>query len=282
MGTSEADLVADHDDGRAALENGRQRVGDGTVDQGIDLEQLVADEGADPQRQAVEEDDPTGLDRAQGGREARADLDRRPGLRPDTTVTGDPAVELGVAGPSRREVGDGLSPGEGRGALQAEAALAAPRAAEDEDETTLTGPRPSRGGSPRTRPPRAPEAVAVEGAARPGQPPATATATIMPPTAPTSSPPSATTAAAAARATADIRPRAPPRLVRSANHPPLRFGPPVLGRAPRRSRERPANRTWREQARPAMAGPARATIEASSDASTTTATAIARLPPHRP
>ena len=92
-----ADLVADDDHGTRPLGDRREAGGDGAVEDRIDGRDVVAEERAEPERQAVDQDRLVGSVARQGGDEVGADLDRRPGGRPLRAVAGDAVVELGVA-----------------------------------------------------------------------------------------------------------------------------------------------------------------------------------------
>src|SRR4029079_16915408 len=126
--------------------DGRETRGEGAVEDRVDIGRLVAEDRAQPEREPIDEDDLASVRPRKGRRELVSDLDRRPRRGPGSLVACDPVVELGVAGPGRREEPDtpGVSGQPCRGG-QPERALPAAGATEDEDERLSHGFGPSRG-----------------------------------------------------------------------------------------------------------------------------------------
>ena len=131
-----ADLVADHDDrpraGRSiaasAAATGPSRIG--SIAGGI-----VAEEGAEPEREAVDQDRLVGLVRAMAAARSVPTSIVGQAAGRARAVAGDPVVELGVARPGRRQEPDAPAvAGQPCRGGQAEPALAAARAAEGQDQ----------------------------------------------------------------------------------------------------------------------------------------------------
>ena len=116
-----------------AAATGPSRIGSGSPG-------VVADERAQPERQAVDQDRLVGLRARERRREVVPDLDRRPVGRTLAAMPGDPVVELRVARRGRREEPDAAAVREPRRGGEPEPALAAPGAAEDEDQRPATQP----------------------------------------------------------------------------------------------------------------------------------------------
>ena len=148
--------------GRAAI--AVERGGERPVEDRVRPGRVVAHHGAQPERQAVDQDGFGGLRLGQRGDEVAADLDGRPVVGSLAAMARDPVVHLGVARPGRRQEPGPAVAGQPPGRRQPEPALAAARPAEGEDQRAATSPpsrpataattaanraRPSRRGRPR-------------------------------------------------------------------------------------------------------------------------------------
>ena len=129
-----ADLVADDDDRPGSRRDRLERGGQRSVEDRVRPDRVVAHHGAQPERQAVDQDGFAGLGLGQRGDEVAADLDRRPVVGSLAAMARDPVVHLGVARPGRGQEPGPAVAGQPSGRRQPEAALSAARPAEGQDQ----------------------------------------------------------------------------------------------------------------------------------------------------
>ena len=148
----EPDLVAhDHDGSRTRLDRG-EACRDGSIQDRVDGRYAVAQQRAEPEGQPVDEDRLRRLGLREGGVKVRPYLERRPRRRALTPMSGDAVIELGVAGPRGPEEPRASVARQPPGGRKSEPALAAARAADDEDQRAGHGRSPTTCVMARSRP----------------------------------------------------------------------------------------------------------------------------------